>query len=248
MWLDYLLVAAFGALVGVVEMVSRYRDAPTRAIFTLPGIIYISVNSAASLAALALSHLFGWTYSFNVETQAEVVRWSQVIAAGFGAMLVFRTSLFTVRSGEEDVGVGLSSLLQVILNAADRAVGRTRAEARASAVAKLIWGVSFEKAKSQLPAVCSAMIPSFPPDEGARLTDRVKLIDGADLRSRAKLLSLGLTLVDYFGEEVLKAAVEALGDDILTPTARRARKSIPQRLFQRGSEDSKQNQKGDGKK
>jgi hypothetical protein len=224
MWLDYLLVALFGGLVGVVELVSRYRDAPMRATLTITGLVYVAVNLLSSVAALALARLFGWNFGFDPSTQDQLVRWSQVIAAGFGAMLLFRTSLFTVRSGEEDVGVGLNSLLKVILDAADRAVGRTRAKARALTVAALMEGKSFAKAKDQLPTVCIAMIPNFPPEEGARLKDRVKLIDGAALPHKAKLLTLGLTLVDSFGENVLRAAVESLGDDILTASAKRGAK------------------------
>lgn len=236
MWTDYLLVAIFGGFVGVVEIVSRYRDAPVRAVRTLPGLLYLTINAISSVAALALARLFGWTFGFDPVEQAQIVRWSQVIAAGFGAMLIFRTSLFTIRSGEEDVGVGLNSLLKVILDAADRAVGRTRAEARARAVAELMEGKSFSKAKDQLPTICIAMIPNFPPEEGARLKDRVKLIDGADLPTKAKLLTLGLTLVDSFGENVLKAAIRSLGDDILTASAKRERQTSSQRLFRRASE------------
>lgn len=44
--------------------------------------------------------------------------------AGVSAMAFFRSSLFVVRAGDRDVGVGPSGFLQIFLTAADRAVDR----------------------------------------------------------------------------------------------------------------------------
>jgi len=57
--------------------------------------------------------------------------------AGVSAMAFFRTSLFVVRSGDRDVGVGPSGFLQIFLGAADRAVDRKRAAARAGSAASV---------------------------------------------------------------------------------------------------------------
>ena len=47
-------------------------------------------------------------------------------------MALFRTSLFTVRAGDRDVGVGPGSLLQTLRDAVDREVDRARGQARGS--------------------------------------------------------------------------------------------------------------------
>lgn len=53
-WIDYAVCAALGALVGAIELVARYRDAPQRAIVTVPGILHIAINAAAAGLALWL--------------------------------------------------------------------------------------------------------------------------------------------------------------------------------------------------
>ena len=41
---DYVAVALFGALVGTGELVARYRDAPERAVRSVPAFLYVGVN------------------------------------------------------------------------------------------------------------------------------------------------------------------------------------------------------------
>ena len=50
----YVWVSILGGLVGIVELISRYRDNPLRAITRFPAIIYIVFNVAASILALYL--------------------------------------------------------------------------------------------------------------------------------------------------------------------------------------------------
>ena len=97
--MEWVTVAVFGALVGTGELANRYRDAPLQSLRSLPAILYIVLNVAASVGALALIHTFGWTFGVSGEASAGAVRWTQVMAAGFGAMALFRTALFTVRAG-----------------------------------------------------------------------------------------------------------------------------------------------------
>src|SRR5712691_9394212 len=132
--LDFAAVAILGALVGGGELVSRYRDAPARALYNWPAAIYIALNIAASVAALALIRIYGWT--FGVTSGGAAPRWTQVGVAGAGAMALFRTSLFTVRAGDRDIGVGPSSFLQIFRDASDRAVDRLQAKARGDQVSR----------------------------------------------------------------------------------------------------------------
>jgi YD repeat-containing protein len=60
------------------------------------------VNIIASVAALGLIHWYGWFGS---------ARLTQILMAGVSAMAFFRTSLFVVRAGDRDVGVGPSGFL-----------------------------------------------------------------------------------------------------------------------------------------
>ena len=88
---------------------------------------------------------------------------AQVLLAGFGTMAFFRTSLFTLRVGEADVAIGPAAVLQVILDAADRACDRFRAGPRSSDVIRIMRGVTFERARIALPLHCFALMQNVSP-------------------------------------------------------------------------------------
>jgi len=57
-FLAYVIVFLFGALVGIAELVSRYRDEPSKAILSIPGFLYIFVNVCAACLALYMIDIF----------------------------------------------------------------------------------------------------------------------------------------------------------------------------------------------
>jgi len=211
--LDYVAVALLGLLVGMGELVSRYRDAPQAALYTRPALLYVGINLAGSVLALALIRGYNWT--FNVTGAGQ--RWTQVLMAGLGAMALLRTSLFTVRAGDRDIGVGPGSLLQILRDAADREVDRVRAHARGAAVAKLMEGLDYKKASEGLVPYCLALMQNVPEDEQAKLLRAVKLLaeDAGDEAIKVRIL--GLHLVNVVGPKVLTAAVEALRSKLQGP-------------------------------
>jgi hypothetical protein len=211
-FLDFVLVAALGAVVGAGELVSRYRDAPADALRSGAAAFYIFLNIAASLAALALIRAFGWT--FGVTSGGAALRWTRVGLAGTGAMALFRTSLFTVHAGDRDIGVGPSTLLQVFRDAADRAVDRLRARGRSGEVGRLMEGISYDKASRGLTLYCLALMQNVPDDEQTRLSNSLALLDTAPIDPAIKVRILGLHLMNVVGPGVLKAAVASLRDEI----------------------------------
>lgn len=213
---DFAVVALLGALVGGGELVSRYRDAPARALYTLPALVYIALNIAASVIALALTRTYGWTFG---ATGAESLRWTQVVVAGTGAMALFRTSLFSVHAGDRDIGVGPSSFLQVFRDASDRAVDRVRARARGDQVSRIMEGISYAQASAGLPPYCLALMQNVPDEEQVRLTQSLELLDKADIDEPIKVRILGLHLMNVVGPHVLIAAVESLRDAMKSPSA-----------------------------
>ena len=195
---------------GASELVTRYRDAPNAALSTIPARFYIGINVVASLGALALIHAFGWF------AQARV---TQVLIAGISAMAFFRTSLFVVRAGDRDIGVGPSAFLQIFLDAADRAVDRIRASARSSAVGKIMAGVDYAKAFQALPPYCLALMQNLSQEDQKRFADAMLKLDQNKAASSVKVRLLGLELINVVGIDVLTAAVESLGDEIRSPSA-----------------------------
>jgi hypothetical protein len=208
----FFAAAYIGALVGMGEIVARYRDAPERALRTMSAALYVVVNSAASLVAMYVV----WTFNLAAAATGPRTAIQQIFLAGFGAMALFRTSVFTVRVADHDIGIGPVAFLQVILGATDRAVDRIRANARAAAISVFMAGVSFTRAQTALPAFCLALMQNVPADEQNAVATATKaLIGSKELDDDTKIRNLGLTLMNVVGEKVLQTAVTYLAETIL---------------------------------
>jgi hypothetical protein len=209
--IDYIAVALFGLLVGAGELVARYKDAPERALRTLPALLYAGINLAAAVAALAVIRVFGWTLGGGDPGQVRLV---QVLVAGFASMALFRSSLFNVRIGDADVPVGPASFLKVILEAADRGVDRERAEARVPEVMEAMAGVSFQKAYAGLPVLCFELMQNVPEQDQRVVAEEVKKLAADPMDDSLKVVVLGLKLMNVVGSSVLLKAVESLAPKI----------------------------------
>jgi len=222
--LEYQGVALAGALTGLAELVSRYRDQPLSAVTSTPGLGYIAINASASLGALILIFAFDWTFGAS----GDAVLATQLLVASFGAMALFRTSLFTVRAGDQDIGIGPSSLLTIILDACDRGVDRVRAQARAWEVARVMTDVSYARAEAPLPAIAVGLMQNLPDSNQAELgVDLERLHRASGLSADAKALLLGLAIADQVGPSVLEAAKLTLGEEILKPERESPQNALP---------------------
>lgn len=208
--MDYAAAGIFGALVGLGELVSRYRDAPGRALAKSPSAwFYCILNAAMSMLALRLIDAFGLTFGKT----GSALEWTRVLVAGVGAIAFFRTSLFTLRIGDKDVGVGPVSFLQVMLESLDRAVDRRRASGRAGE-AEIMTGLSFDKAVVSLATYCLALVQNLSKDEQQRVGESIKVLQASNMAEDAKLRILGVYLINAVGPDTLKVAIQSLGPAI----------------------------------
>jgi hypothetical protein len=210
----YLVVAIIGLFVGVAELVSRYRDEPVGVIVSGPAGLYAAINLGCACLALYLTDVFHWRFGLDPEEEETIVRATQVMVSGLAAMALFRSSLFNIRVGEGTVGIGPSGVLQVLLDAADRAVDRNRASPRAARVAEITKGVSFEKAQESLPSLCFALMQNLDSGTQEAVGTEIRALAGSSISDAAKVLLLGLSLMNVVGEDVLKSAVDTLGPEI----------------------------------
>jgi|GEM_PF-3047525 len=212
-WIYRRFIAAgyIGAMVGIGEIVARYRDAPDRALRTISAGLYIAINAIASVVAMYAV----WTFNLALAATGPRTMIQQIFLAGFGAMALFRTSVFTVRVADHDIGIGPVAFLQVILGATDRAVDRIRADARAAAISTSMAGVSFARAQAALPAFCLALMQNVPADEQNAVGTATKALIGSDeLDDETKTRNLGLALMNVVGDKVLHTAVMHLAETI----------------------------------
>lgn len=208
----YVVAGGLGGLLAAAELMSRYRDHPGRVARRGAAWIYVGVNVAASTAALLLVSRFGWDFG---QDHASRVRAVQVLVAGLGAAALFRSSLFMVKLGEDNVGVGPNLVLQSLLAAADRSVDRDQAQQRLEVVGAATVHVDFDKARAALVTACLGATASVSAEDAALLRTSVDALASAAMSNRSKALALGMLIVDCVGTDVLEAAIEQLGDEVL---------------------------------
>jgi hypothetical protein len=214
--LAYVLAPCFGALVGATELIARYRDKPSAAVSNPPAILYMVVNALAALAA------FWLVYTDRLGTKAEIFgdhkALNALILGGFGAMALFRTSVFNLRVRDTTVGVGPAAVLQVILRVTDREVDRLRAGPRARVIKQIMEGVSYELAREALPFHCYALMQNLSLEERSDLDQAITVLDSRkSMSDETKAYNLGLLLMDLVGEDVLRRAVDGIAGRIKGP-------------------------------
>jgi len=209
---DYLIVVILGALVGFVELISRYQDEPFQTVKTLPGIVYMLLNGLVAAIALWMMRLFGWDFlPTNIEIPSiEITRWTQVIISGLGAMALFRSSLFNLGMGDDQVSVGPNAVLEVLLNTVDKEVDRFRAQKRGKLVRNLLNNIPFS-AKDEITEMGIQLMQNINKSAVEKLKNEIKAIPGLAYDEEVKMFMVGLKLMNYLGPDVVQQTIQVLG-------------------------------------
>jgi len=205
MW-PYIFAAVLGALLGLSDLMSRYRDAPFSALQNFYTYIFAIINSGASIATLLIikeMNLVSWP---NAGSESIILL--QVIIAGVGAMAILRVG-FSIQISGETLNISLATLLQPILQAADNEVDRARASNKLRVTKDLMLGLNAEAALRELPTFCLFLMQSVSAEDQKRLADDIKALAEQNLQDDVKLISLGSALMNTVGENVLRSAVAA---------------------------------------
>lgn len=205
---QYLAVVLIGGFIGVGELISRYKDDPFEAITNRHAITYTLINVLASTIALLALKTMKTDAVLGEGTASQ--RISYALMAGFGAMGVLRSSAFTMRVGKDDIAIGPSALLQVMLSATDRAVDRARARVRAELMARTMQSMPFDKLEQALPQLAFTMMQNVTQDEKQSIEDEIGRLRDKNMDPVAKSISLGLSLSNIVGQGVVDDAVTAL--------------------------------------
>lgn len=219
---DYLIVMLLGSLVGFVEIISRYPDAPFKTAMTWPGLLYMSVNALVATAALWLIRLYGGTFVPVENASPEIRRWTQVFVAGLGAMAIFRSSLLMVGKEGDEVSIGPNAVLKILLSAIDREVDRFRGQERAQSVKMIMESIDYEDAIQDLTVVSKALMQNLSEDDSKKIDEAKKkfeILTDIDVGTRKYLL--GLHIMDVVGEDILRQAINIRGKDYYKDRATR---------------------------
>jgi hypothetical protein len=212
-FIDFTLVILLGMLVGFIEIVSRYQDAPFRTALTWPGLFYMLINGLVAGSALWLLRVFGWDFTPQ-STAPEIKRWNEVLIAGLGAMAIFRSSLFVIGKEDQEVSVGPNAILQILLNAIDKEVDRFRGQERAASVRSIMQKIHYEDAISDLTVISGALMQNLTSGDQERIniSKLRELIDVASNDDDVRKYLLGLRIIDVVGEDILRQAIGIRGE------------------------------------
>jgi hypothetical protein len=202
----FVVVYFFGALLGYVEIVSRFRDAPFAATLYLPAVLYSVFNGLASSSAYWLMQYLD--VSFGATGPIKHVL--QVFTAGFGAMAFLRSGIFILKAGKNDkeILVGPGVAIQMLLDALGEAVKRSQAQSRLRAARLLAERVSLKTLTTDVPSIVVSTLEVTGEDSTALRSLIAAISADAQTSDTAKKQTIVLLLLNLAGEPALVSAVE----------------------------------------
>src|SRR5262245_59809338 len=114
-----LLSFAIGALTGISEIISRYRDEPLRATGNRYGLAYLLLNGLTAVIA------YGFLLRYPTQILAPIAGDALLasLAAGFGAMAVLRSNFFIFRTEDgKEYPIGPYIVIETFLRMLDRKI------------------------------------------------------------------------------------------------------------------------------
>ena len=190
-----------GVVVGAVEILQRYRDAPFRAVFNAWGVGYIVLNVAGVVRCVLGPLLLD---------RAAAVRRRQAHRSAATAGVVRgrrfrrrhgdpRAGLSTIRRPNgQKFGFGPAIVVETLLAVVDRQLDRSSPRERYRTVRLLMNGIDLQRASRRLPKELFLALQSVPEKEAAHITGRIEEIDRMDdLSAQGKAILQQATEAGY---------------------------------------------------
>ena len=210
----------FGVLVGLSEILSRYRDEPLLAATTTFGLAYLIFNGLISLTAFAVLR----KYPTQIFPALEKDLFLSSLVAGFGAMVIFRSKFFTFRTTDgKDFPIGPAIVLDTVLKTIDSKIDRNRATERQAQVFNSMVGLhDFTNVANYLEASLSSFQNLSQDDktEIKSVIDQYRALTGWP--DTLKSLGLGFAFLNISGEENYDQVISNLQKFINDEKARTA--------------------------
>jgi len=200
-WQVYLWAVAslfYGALVGLSELLSRYRDEPVLASTTAAGLVYLLLNGLISLAAFAVLCKYRGAIFPNLSNDLFLTS----MVAGFGGMTIFRSKLFTFRSSEgKDYAIGPALVLETVLSTIDQKIDRRRATERQAKIFDEMRNLTdFDHTAQYIEASLNSF-QNLTEDEKKKIISVIGEYRRSTFPEGLKIMALGFAFLNIAGEE-----------------------------------------------
>lgn len=215
--MDWVLAFAVGLGTSLVELLSRYRDEPIKVIATSHfAWVYLLLNGFLALGAHAL--LLDGRFAY---LETEVQRAGLAVASGLGAAVVLRSRVFTARLGDEQVSIGPGYVVDQLLGIIDAQIDRRRALQRVQIVVDVMKNKDFDGSRIHSSTMITGSRQNLSLQEQKDLANQIREVVDRKIPDQEKSYALGFILLDFMGEEFLKAVAVNL------PTVEEAATSTP---------------------
>lgn len=212
---SYVFCFLLGYLIGAVEITSRYRDAPSTALTYKAGLLYCGINGIICCVALFLSREFYLTPELD-ESYSDIAQsTSEILAASLGATVILRSSFLKLKGENGDIDFGLNIIINKILNVTDINIDRKRSAERAKEITELLSECSIEYVINKLAPFCISLMQNMSHESKQEILSAISNTDtNVDMEFSSddidvKKYTIGLTLYNIVGLEVLKVAKES---------------------------------------
>lgn len=142
----------------------------------------------------------------------------KVLLSGLSAMFILRSSFFNYhdKDSNKSINVGLSTILQIFLDAAERSFDQDQSLNNLIEITKVMKDVDFSKAEKDLTVICLNLMLNVGAEEQKKLAESIKnLAEPKSVQHElTKSVALGITLARITGVRLLKQAIDTLGKDI----------------------------------
>ena len=168
-------------------------------------ICYLLLNGVISMISLLLLK-----YCANESIcDIKAIEIENILISGLGGIILLRSSVFSFFKDNREIGVGLMTIVQSLLNKIDKKIKHNIAAKRICDIYYVMKDVDYDKAKDELPYLCINYIDDFSEKDSKDLINAIKEING-NLSGVNKSLQLGREIAKYCDVEILKRAVKKL--------------------------------------
>lgn len=216
--IQFIFAGMLSGLLGIAELISRYRDEP-EAIFRLfASYLYIFFNVLIGISALYAIQIIepaGLTTTAGDPTAEQLkVSFYQVLVAGFGGAAFFRTAIAKTKVGDMEIGVGPSFVIDTFLGTTDRSIDRRRAQHRTFTVPEKMRGIPPQFAAVDLTDFCVTAMQNLPAEQEKTLKTRTASYASSQLNDNVKSMLIGFAITEYVGPNVLFESIGQLANEI----------------------------------
>jgi hypothetical protein len=206
---EYVAVACCGAGLGATELLSRYRDAPFTTLSQRWALYYLAINAVLAVVCLVLVQTIA--SGIVPESHGDGLKKAiyEVLIAGFGGAIFFRSAIVRSKIGGEDFGVGPSFVIDTLLAVTDRQVDRQRGIDRID-YGKLVDGLSLAIIQDVIAPYAMNLLQNLSAKEREDLTTQMSALNTAKVDEDLKPLITSQMIINLVGSDVLAKAIKAL--------------------------------------